>query len=492
VGLAAAEDLPEDGLGKNFLKIGLPAIIAGLGTMGLAALPMAVAFGLGSASEETKQQRNRRRDAFKDVADEDYALAKDELEMTQEILGVGGNNQTPARVRALQMLTQGMPEEEQRKAYRIELGLDGRQMQSGFRHSSIVGSDGRSRHALTSATGQILMDDGQGNFRNYGLQHGERLLVPNEQTGQMEDWTQRTQPTAGFQPSGAPQAPQQEGSSAQGQIAAPGPSPAQNPAIPGRSQVNPLVGRPTEQEAGAVEAARLAAQSSVRVPSQDWRWNGVGEQELIPGSKAHMEWQDARRKAVQANISVARKAETVLSDIQGLVAPRTTEDGRRLPALVDDMMFGRVAAVQEALPPYLQSDAYRDTKARIASLKGSVGIEQLLDIKSSGAGLGHVPQTQLQMLSDLLGSLETAQSKEQFVEILQRIHDTYMEIAELAAEELEGPLGMPDRVPGRYQRFRESGALEPTRRHGGGGPGTISVDPSMLNPAARRALGLEE
>jgi hypothetical protein len=512
VGLAAAEDLPEDGLGKNFLKIGLPAIIAGLGTMGLAALPMAVAFGLGSASEETKQQRNRRRDAFKDVADEDYALAKDELEMTQEILGVGGKNQTPARVRAFEMLTAGLSPEEKERARRMELGLEGKAQRFGYKMAVVEGSDGSKRPVLTSPTGQVWSLNGAGGWDNYSLMPGERVMIQNEETGELED----ADPLAGLPPDaaqiaaqmqsqaqGAPQAPQQGGSSAQGQIAAPGPSPAQNPAIPGPSRpsfggggaVNPLVSQNPAERAYQTEAAQRQAQQDVPVAPAGWRVNQDGSLSPLPGSEYEREHL-ANRQTARDNIR--------------RIAPKMMRDVTRAIELAEHAgpIAGVIASPGEEGSPTMSrrllataSPAYV-LNQHLESIKSNISIEELQKMREAsptGGALGQIPVQQQRYLMQLRGALNPEIPADVLRENLAGVYNDYVLAMANAmyGDDMELNAAVQDgrQTPewAENQRLsRESIKEEMLRATGwnewGRRDGELDIDTSDLSPAARAIL----
>lgn len=72
-----------------------------------------------------------------------------------------GATGTPTDVRSFQMMTAGMSPEDQMKARRINLGLDGRASSSGFSQVKFTGADGRERiGVLNGKTGQIDLPDG--------------------------------------------------------------------------------------------------------------------------------------------------------------------------------------------------------------------------------------------------------------------------------------------------------------------------------------------
>lgn len=72
-----------------------------------------------------------------------------------------GATGAPTDVRSFQMMTQGLSADDQMKARRINLGLDGRASSSGFSQVKFAGADGRERiGVLNGKTGQIDLPDG--------------------------------------------------------------------------------------------------------------------------------------------------------------------------------------------------------------------------------------------------------------------------------------------------------------------------------------------
>jgi len=63
--------------------------------------------------------------------------------------------------------------------------------------------------------------------------------------------------------------------------------------------------------------------------------------------------------------------------------------------------------------------------ARIDSMKSNVGLDKLVKIKQSGAGLGQVPQSQLDLLSNTLGAFNIGQKNEDLKETVKRIQVIY-------------------------------------------------------------------
>jgi len=152
-----------------------------------------------------------------------------------------------------------------------------------------------------------------------------------------------------------------------------------------------------------------------------------GEFEAVPGSQADVAEREEKRKLYAGNYMKSIQAQTVVEDVTRL----------NTQILEDRVPFGRGAAFQEEfLTPALQTDNYRDAQSLIESVKGNVGIDSLLRIKQTGAGLGQVPQSQLDLLSTLLGKLNLSQSKAQFIRTWNRMGDIYDEIWRTADEDM--------------------------------------------------------
>jgi hypothetical protein len=74
----------------------------------------------------------------------------------------------------------------------------------------------------------------------------------------------------------------------------------------------------------------------------------------------------------------------------------------------------------------------KELQGHIDSIKGNIGIDQLLKIKASGAGLGQVPQSQLDMLASMLGNLDVTQNQRVLRENLVRVQEIYADIVKKA------------------------------------------------------------
>jgi hypothetical protein len=154
----------------------------------------------------------------------------------------------------------------------------------------------------------------------------------------------------------------------------------------------------------------------------------------IPGGPAEKEIEEEERRRRQAQES------------QGAVAGFTLRDARIVNESIDEMSSNPVVRLAKAriplfntLTPEYRAEQFMD------SLRGTVAIEQLLNIKRQGAGLGQVPQAQLDMLSFLMGKLDLGLPKEDLKLIIGDIQTRYREILSNMTPEDRALIGIADR-----------------------------------------------
>jgi len=124
------------------------------------------------------------------------------------------------------------------------------------------------------------------------------------------------------------------------------------------------------------------------------------------------------------------KKEKVGKDSKASIAATVIVDAQRALDLIDE----------DRTTTGLDAWAFRQvpsTKAyaldqMVKSIQANIGIDKLLDIKASGAGLGQVPQAQLEMLASVLGQLNTAQDYDTVRFNVDRVLTIYKEIVLLA------------------------------------------------------------
>jgi hypothetical protein len=163
--------------------------------------------------------------------------------------------------------------------------------------------------------------------------------------------------------------------------------------------------------------------------------DGSAQMDVIPGSPAAREIEDDERKRAQAGES------------QGVVAGFTLRDARIVNEAIDSMTDNPIVRLGKAKIP--GTAEYRANQF-MDSLRGTVAIEQLLNIKRQGAGLGQVPQAQLDMLSFLMGKLDMGLPKEDLRLIIGDIQTRYREILKKMTPEDRAQIGIADR---EYERL---------------------------------------
>lgn len=130
--------------------------------------------------------------------------------------------------------------------------------------------------------------------------------------------------------------------------------------------------------------------------------------------------------AAQALVEAKEKKQ--VGDEVTLTAAQTVfEDTSRALDVIDKNASGTTGMGAFLLSSIPGTDA-RELAGHIDSVKSNIGIDQLLKIKASGAGLGQVPQTQLEMLASLLGNLDATQNSRVLRENLMRVNEIYADI----------------------------------------------------------------
>jgi hypothetical protein len=140
------------------------------------------------------------------------------------------------------------------------------------------------------------------------------------------------------------------------------------------------------------------------------------------------------------------------SELNMRAAQTVFEDSDRALAVLQ--RWGNVAAGPGSLLDRIPTTPAQQLRKHIDSIKGNVGIDSLLKIKASGAGLGAIPQAQLEMLASLMGNLDNAQTASDLQFNIARINEIYgdivrteggdpVQMAEERRRRLSGPGGGP-------------------------------------------------
>lgn len=127
------------------------------------------------------------------------------------------------------------------------------------------------------------------------------------------------------------------------------------------------------------------------------------------------------------------KKEKVGKESKATIAATVIVDAQRALDLIDlDSSTTGADAFALRLAPGTKAFALDQM---VKSIQANIGIDKLLDIKASGAGLGQVPQSQLEMLASVLGQLNTAQDKETVRYNVERVLTLYSDIVRQAGGE---------------------------------------------------------
>jgi len=116
--------------------------------------------------------------------------------------------------------------------------------------------------------------------------------------------------------------------------------------------------------------------------------------------------------------------------------------------------FGNAAAGWGGLTGAIPGTPAHRLKNDLDSVQGTVAIDQLLQIKKSGAGLGQVPQSQLEMLASLMGSIRQTTDPQKLKSNLRDIESIYSDIVAK-----EG--GDPHKLYKQYLNREQNGGVLP-------------------------------
>lgn len=180
--------------------------------------------------------------------------------------------------------------------------------------------------------------------------------------------------------------------------------------------------------------------------------SGALRMRVIPDSPTDRKMKQEAEAAAKGSEVVRTAAQTVF------------EDANRALDVLD--RFGGLAAGVGGITAPIPATPAKELDGHIFSMKGNIGIDQLLKIKASGAGLGQIPQTQLEMLGAMLGNLDVRQNPRVLRENIKRIEEIY---ADIVRKEGGDPIALAQQrgfpVEGEDRRQQPSGAGQaPTMR----------------------------
>lgn len=120
------------------------------------------------------------------------------------------------------------------------------------------------------------------------------------------------------------------------------------------------------------------------------------------------------------NETTVAASQTVIRDINTVTDLARTATGFGGSSMTEALSRAAAAGIPGA-------DAF-EIQQLVDSIKSNVGIDSLLRIKQSGAGLGQVPQSQLETLQSLLGNLNISRSPDLLLRDLNDINTRYNDV----------------------------------------------------------------
>jgi hypothetical protein len=127
----------------------------------------------------------------------------------------------------------------------------------------------------------------------------------------------------------------------------------------------------------------------------------------------------------------AERAIRAQNKFTATAARTVVEDAKRAEDLIGFWSTG----IPGAMTMFIPTTPARILDEHLGSVKSNVAVDQLLNIKKSGAGLGQVPQSQLEMLSELLGVLKVSLPADVLSYTLKRTRNIYEDIMASATED---------------------------------------------------------
>ena len=193
-------------------------------------------------------------------------------------------------------------------------------------------------------------------------------------------------------------------------------------------------------------------------PPDGYTWDRTPEGKLIvdPATNQPTATPIAGTKVAVDRIADIEKKK-VGSTGKSTIATTVVVDAQRALDLITnnpDNTTGKIGWGFQKVPG---TDAYA-LQQTLESLQANVGIDKLLDIKASGAGLGQVPQSQLKMLASVLGQLDIGQPRETLEFNIQRVKKLYAQIvmASGGQKAFDAAMAQATKTPERGQLIKEN------------------------------------
>lgn len=135
------------------------------------------------------------------------------------------------------------------------------------------------------------------------------------------------------------------------------------------------------------------------------------------------------------NETTVAAAQTVTRDINSMLELSTAIEGFDFPPGAEAPQSTIDALTRSGLSK-IPGTAPAEVQQLIDSVKSNIGIDTLLRIKRSGAGLGQVPQSQLETLQSVLGNLNLARRPDLFKRDIEDVRRRYSTIISAAGDDI--------------------------------------------------------
>lgn len=168
------------------------------------------------------------------------------------------------------------------------------------------------------------------------------------------------------------------------------------------------------------------------------------EKKKLDYAKYGLDVEKGKREAKRLKMS----EEEAMRERSSKAASRATVSG----FIARDLRFAKEYLDESADNPYMReakSKVWTTTEYKLQnaldSIRKTIAIDQLLDIKRQGSGLGQVPQQQLEHLADLLGVISMRLPKDRIEVMLNDIQETYMDVLGRMTPEERAQVGIAER-----------------------------------------------
>lgn len=152
--------------------------------------------------------------------------------------------------------------------------------------------------------------------------------------------------------------------------------------------------------------------------------NPNGELTPIKGTKEEAGREEKKQNYLNSMRSNLEKSDVILSYID-----------QALDILNKNPLAAGYGSYIGKINPY--SDAGK-LQSLLASIKGNVGLKQLIESKAEGATYGALSEKELQMLQDVMGSLNQNQNPAVLTQVLNNVRNNYQNVRNRAYSALQG------------------------------------------------------